>query len=372
MTFVLNDKKALTYVENRLSGKNANIHDVQKIDLYRGFLHPDVEQQLSNKGSFERVIQKSPREFIYIGEDGTLSICESSGMARGRRYETNIDRFLDITGHDIEFNRNLFPENDKTLLKHYYSNLAYDFVRRLYVPKKKYQATRIFEDVDISSIDDFVVGPLDVVAKEAEVVEIGNSNYLDCQVVRIKGKNILNLGYIYGDQAHFIFDKIFNQLSASNTARAVNVYVFGRVGALYDEARINDLITPTGVINEEDINSGKTLIYPVDNILAGKGKNGINLNVQSVINETVEMCETAKQMGGVSIDLELLWFLLAQLNAKGSYQSKANGNNLEINLGYIGHVSDMPLQGITIEQELKDDKGAKKAFNVIAEHIKNK
>ena len=42
-------------------------------------------------------------------------------------------------------------------------------------------------------------------------------------------------------------------------------------------------------------------------------------------------------------------------------------DNLKINLGLIGHVSDLPLRGDTLADELKSDEGEQKAVKKIIE-----
>ncbi|MFT4304407.1 MAG: hypothetical protein ACMXYG_07610 [Candidatus Woesearchaeota archaeon] len=364
----------IKYVETRLFGENVRSEDVETIVLYQGFLKSQVEKAIGK--DYTTVKQKNPREQIMLDSFLNLSIPEWSFFDRARRYERMIKVYLEETGKNIPFITE-YPEQKERIVMQAYSNLAYDFVSGLFIPESKHETRRIFPEHDCKDIFDIIIGPLKNVAKQADrVISTSTNEYLDAQIVEIAGKKVLNIGYVYGGQAGLLFDKILHEINGLNPEKekTVNIYMFGRVGSLLDDSKRHDLLYPIGVIDQLDLEVGNDHITPFTNSLATTDTNNvINLNVVSVIDETYELLESAKSRDyqGTpvgSIDMEVRSSIEAVRQAKHKYWDIQDP--LNINYGFIGHVSDVPLIGDKIDEELDSDIGEKKAVRRIVEYIK--
>jgi len=99
------------------------------------------------------------------------------------------------------------------------------------------------------------------------------------------------------------------------------------------------------------------------NILAPEGYIGLNLNVISVVKETYEQLEMAKENGCVCVEME------TREATESINQARRRYPNLNISFGFIGYVSDAPLSGDTIEKEIDSDKGETDAAKIIIDII---
>ncbi|MBI4453674.1 hypothetical protein HY636_03445 [Candidatus Woesearchaeota archaeon] len=464
-TKIFTPEKVIKYAETRLFGRNVAPEMAAKIELHNGALPSQLEQTLEKRYSSKsttkfvtRVQQTNGREPIYF-VDGTLFIPQFSGFGRSIRYERMIEAYIQAIsqrdGRKILFEAHDL-ENDSRKTDQSYSNNAYDFVAGMFMPHGRYEDRRVFAGDDIKDITTIIFGTPSAVrkairengkdaknakdAKGAKVVAAnilaanvsayGNSEYLEAQILEINNQRVLNIGYVFADQAGIIIEKIlreYNSLackackvhpkpnahpqeaeqSASTINKSfpqkdeqhsqhpltINMYMFGRVGGLSDNAQRHQLVYPVGIIDWIDLNEGKVLEYPMHNVFAHNhnedarfneyhrsnddnksnersrtpnninGLTGLNLNVVSVVDETVEQLELAKQRGCICIEMETRESVEAINQARRRYQQ------LKINFGFVGYVSDIPLIGDTLEQELDSDKGEQDAVNVILDRI---
>ncbi len=387
--------------------------------------HLDMMPELLGTDFFKIVEQDAPREPIYES-DGNLALSEFSYFERANRYIRMIEVFLEITqlGIDNISWRKEYPRGRKRVVQQEYSNFAYDFAVGLFVPDDengRYDSRRVFRysnnemdelfdmGEDIKDISDIIIGPLEAVEKEADKVIIkGNSEYLPCQIVEVDGRRVLNLGYVYGGQAGLLLDKIFDEydglmedddrikniddisydnlwVTDNEGRRRIRVHALARLGGLQPYMKRDDQLTPVGVIDEADLLLGNDAVTLYENIHAKPETAVINLNVGSVIDETYEGLEMARRiivpnaelafrdghtesygdvLGG-SVDLEIDSMVGAIKAARRKY-----GNNLDIQFGFVGHVSDVPLNGDTLDVELADDRGERQAAKTIIDYIR--
>ena len=367
MTKILTPEKIIRYAETRLFGDNVRPHNVKVIELHNGVLPSSLEEMLNQRcGGFQRVLQENSREPIYF-RDGRLFIPQYSGFGRRKRYESMIKAYLQVIGEDIGF-KSCELEGDERKTNIEYDNLAYDFVVGLFVPEEKYKDRQAFSS-DIEEITKIIFGPVESLEKQAKVIEKGNSEYLDAQIVEINGKQVLNIGYVYSDQAGIIIDKMLREYDAVAKKRGkkldINIFMFGRLGGLDYDMKRHDLIIPTGIIDEIDLKRNRRLIYPMNNVFAvPQDIEWLNLNVSNVIDETREDLLKAKEFGCVCVEMETRESVESVNRARRRYHG-----SLDINFGFVGYVSDLPLKNDTLADELDSDNGEQEAVSMIIERV---
>lgn len=357
-TPVLSPEKVVKYAETRLFGKNVSPDDVQSISLHNGTLPSRLEHMLASVGGsdFERVVQSNSREPIYF-QRGSLHIPQYSGFGRRRRYEQMISAYLQASGRPIEF-RSLEVEGKARKTNHAYDSFAYDFVKKL------------FETEPMGDTTAVIFGPLSAVARQASVSKVRPDEYLPSQIVAVRGRKVLNMGYVFSDQAGILIDKMLIEYAAIAQQKhdkfGIQLFMFGRVGGLHQDMRRHDLVYPTGIIDDTDLEEGNKFVYPVHNVLAkGRKFEGLNLNISAVVNQTVEQLRRAIDSKCICVEMETRETVDAVNQGKRRY-----AGTLGIEFGFVGHVSDVPLKDDTIDRELDSVRGEQAALKVIMAHIK--
>lgn len=422
-TKLFTSDKVIKYAETRLFGRNVTPEMVAKIELHNGALPSELEQTLEQRyhsGLITTVQQSNNREPIYfvdgngtvdgtgaLGTKGTLFIPQFSGFGRAIRYERMIEAYKDAVlqrdGKDITFEVHDL-EKDSRKTDQAYSNNAYDFVAGMFVPNGRYEDRRVFAGDDISDITTIIFGTPNALKKNPEKVSVlsyGNSEYLEAQILEINKQRILNIGYVFADQAGIIIEKMlreYNSLAckarpqnkalqqkSEQSLLTINMYMFGKVGGLLGDMQRHQLVYPVGIVDWTDLNEGRVLEYPMHNVLANNsngdnsrtlnnsrtindinGLSGLNLNVVSVVDETIEQLKLAKQKGCICIEME------TRESVEAINQARRRYPQLKINFGFVGYVSDIPLKGDTLEKELDSDKGEQDAVKVILDRIYSK
>jgi hypothetical protein len=364
MPQVFSEEQKQKYVQTRLGGSNLDLADVREINLYSGFLPSQLEERLrSDAPGYRRVIQRNGREPIFFS-DGRLFISEYSSRGREMRYISMIEAYQELCGRDVRFNR-VFPCGRARNKNINYENFAYDFVTGLFVPEKKHEQNRIFHDEDPRHVRKLVIGDLEAVAKHADkVLERGKTEYLDAQMVSIGGEDVLNIGYVYADQAYRIVYKMLvewvSTAEEKGTMPKIDVYMFGRVGGLKENQKRHDLVLPNGIIDHNH----SPMAYDFDNTFSSAKYGNRILNVRTVIDQTTEQLEAARKNGCSCVEMEASGAVGAIKQVKVNWP-----DNIRVNFGFIGHVSDLPLKGDTLADELDSDLGQRDAANMIAERI---
>lgn len=382
-TKILTGERLKRYAERRLFGSNVTSDTVHRIELFNGVLPSHLEEILGkmSKGAkgFVKVDQANPREPLYF-MDGTLYIPQYSGFGRAMRYQRLLETYkeavescadgcgsgrkLEILVHEL---KGVPRKTDQS-----YSNSAYDFVTGLFIPSFMYDTFRVFEDEDVKDITTIIFGPIEIVAKSAKVIAKGNSEYLDAQIVEVDGQKVLNIGYVFADQAGMILEKMLREYHSiakkhafgNNTPLNLNIYMFGRVGGLVDDIDRHHLVYPVGVIDEVDLREGRPFVYPMHNVLASPNEKGLVFNVSTVVDETFEQLRSAKNQGCICVEMETRESVEAINQARRRYHGL-----LDISFGFVGYVSDNPLKGDLLDKELDSQKGEKEALDVILKAI---
>jgi len=369
-TKILQGEKLIKYAETRLFGINVYPHAINSIELHNGVLPSQLKEEIINKyGSAIRVIQNNGREPIFF-KDNILFIPQYSGHSRSNRYINTITAYINEIkkqGKNIDFKIKYY-KNTSRRSNQAFSDYAYDFVAGMFMPNKTYETRRIFLNKNIQDIDTIIFGSTKAVEKQCKIIEKGHSEYLDAQIIEIDNKKILNIGYVFGDQSGRIINHLMREYDSialtENKKKNIKVFMFGRVGGLDDNLERHNVIFPTLIIDEVDIKTNMFMEYPIKNILSNNENNIINLNVNSVVDETYELLKKAKSYGASCIEMELRESVDAINRSRRWYN-----NNLNIEFGYAGYVSDNPLRGDTIEIELDSDLGEQAALSEIIKNI---
>ncbi len=357
-TPIFTPEDIITYAETRLFGLNVRPGDVGTIELHNAVLPSELEGLLARqgRGDFVRVAQDNGREPIFF-HDGTLYIPQYSGTGRRRRYEDMVDAYNGVTEKRMDF-KSLEREQNPLRTDIFYENFAYDFVKAF-----------SFSD-DARGVRTVIIGPISGFKKMTDIVRERTSEYLSSQILDAGGKLALNMCYVYADQAGIILTKLLRDYQArareDKTNTAVDIYIMGRVGCLAEGFSRHDIICPTGILDEINLAEGSSRMHGIANVLHDSGQvRGGNLNVQSVIGETREKLEDARKAGCICTDMELSEAAAAIESAGRRYRKY-----LTVRFGFVGHVSDLPLQGDTLATELDSDLGEQRAVKRIVDYIK--
>lgn len=357
-TPIFTSEDVIRYSETRLFGSNVGPDDVSEIQLHNAVLPSELEEQIGKERGYDfcNVAQENGREPIFF-HDGTLFIPQYSGFGRRQRYEDMIEAYIKASGRDITFTSHERWSNPRQT-GIWYGNFAYDFI-------KKFTLTPGSKDITT-----FVIGPTNAFAKQAQVLNHRIDDYLYSQVLDIQESLILNMCYVYADQAGFILEKLLRDEEAiarkNGGKRKIRVLMMGRVGSL-GPARKHSLIYPTGIIDEVNLMKGRTHMHQIENVLNdGLYYSGGNLNVRSVMGETREQLLAAKDAKCTMVEMESSEAVAAIEIAQRRYH-----RHLEINFGFVGHVSDHPLHGDNLAKELDSDLGEQRAVKRIIDHVKN-
>jgi hypothetical protein len=345
------------YADTRLSDEDLPVSEMTAVFQHNGVLPSFLEKELAEGGGYRRMIQPNGREPMY-SRGSEVHFPQFSGFGRDYRYKRMIEEYAKVCGRDMAFHR-LDAEGNPRRTSANYDNFSYDFTKTLF--GKGLLGGRARE------VRKVIFGPLKAVAEQVPVIERAENEYLDAQIVRVGAEQALNLGYVYADQAGILLDKLLVEYDSiakkEGTPLELGVYMFGRVGGLGERMRINDLVRPTGIIDDIDLRAGRAFVYPMHNVLADLGSPSLVLNVASPLDETTEQLEGAKDCGCSCVEMESRESVEAINKARRRYR------DLAIDFGFVGYVSDLPLQGSTLADELPDAKGARDAVALILNHL---
>jgi hypothetical protein len=351
--------------------------DVETIELHNGKLESVLRDEvLKRTGTVKYVIQPNGREQIFYSK-GTLFVPQFSGVSRENRYIEMAKAYLDASRKRMWFEKH-YPNNDPAEAVHKYSDNAHDFIVGSFVRLDKHEDRRVFENDTVADIDTIIFGHMKSFASMSEVLKTGRSEYLKAQILNIDGKRAFNIGDVYGDQANMLTSKwLLEQYSMAKRdgkRKDLWIYVTGRAAGLLDSMERHDIICPNWIINNHHLKQGNNHPrYPINNMLAPTDRDIYSLHVDSVINETIEELEEARKNNVVGVEMELLHFMLAIIEAEATYSDYLN-----INVGFVYHVSDLPLkvrdngQRDTLADELDSDKGERETVKMILSNIKHR
>jgi len=373
------------YARTRLLGNMGKLaitpEMITKIELHNGLLPSELEKRagLSKRGNL--VSQENAREPIYY-KDSVLYIPQFSGNFRRTRYEDMITAWIKkcinkLDNVSINFD-SLDIDGDALKTLDAYREHLNDFVGS------------IFTETDMSKVSDVIFGSVKSVEdvfkedKNEKIIKDIETEYLKCQIIKINGKHVLSIDYIYGDQAGSMVNEIARRYSAMAENKKkklpLNFYMFGRVGGLVkdkgSESRMQrgDLVMPTQIMDDYNVAEPdeRLRVYDLHNLLFKKSfvtrnriySNGPTLNVVSVMTENRAVLKRAKENNALCVDMEIRETVDAINKAQRNYL-----NNLSLGFGFVGYVSDLPLLGDTLADEMTTQEPEYKCVRIIRNHI---
>jgi hypothetical protein len=198
--------------------------------------------------------------------------------------------------------------------------------------------------------------------------------YLGFQFIDIAdGKFILNLDYTHGSQDA----EIMNMLAFIIRSHALHTrwptdkrdkvelssLTFGKAGAISPELGIGSVVVPRTYLSEGGL-------IPFPNSLARYFPECPTCNmltVDSVVYQTVEELEEARELGADAIDEKTRKrvSMVAMTNA-------ALIGNVHVTMGSVLRISDKPLEGITLADEIQNPEADLRMLKGILEHAKDR
>ncbi|MFA6089527.1 MAG: hypothetical protein WC755_06700 [Candidatus Woesearchaeota archaeon] len=379
-TPIFSKNDIMEYSKVRLTSNEVPIEKIDTIVQHNGILPNEVislYEQTHGKNALTKLNQKNPREpLYYYDKQRILVIPQYSSEQRAKRYEVMIKSLSDImqesTGRKINY-ENMERENKQNVTSIAYDNFAHDFIVRMFVNEERYEPGRIFENHTIHDISKIIFGPLLAVGqhRESKVICKGKSEYLDSQIVEIGGEKILNLGYVFGSQGGILVSKLTRELAAiakmQGKRKNINIYMFGRVGALDDSLNRHDIITPNGIIDWPKLRRKDSNPVHITNVLSKEKCPNFIFNVPNVLEETKEQLELGRQNNCSCVEMEN-YYMVHHINmAQSNFDDYLN-----ISYGFAGHISDLPLKGDNLATEKDCNIGEKDAVSVIINDIKKR
>lgn len=223
---------------------------------------------------------------------------------------------------------------------------------------------------------DLIIGPMDSLdLEDFDVMFDSKNDYLNYRVLRSGDKQVVNLDYIFADQAKNILDKFFMISNAYFSGIDINIYHYGRVGILNPEFAVGDFCIPTGALDEQKISEGRARVFPIYNRLAEEGMNsfleeklgsnvheGFTVNTISVLEQTQNQLKMDLKAGGDFLDME--WLSMAVQDYNTIYPTLGN-----VNFYLVGVGSDKQLEGLNLGNTIYSKENEKKVTEMFKDLI---
>jgi hypothetical protein len=207
-------------------------------------------------------------------------------------------------------------------------------------------------------------------AKGVEILEDVENEYLNFMVAEIEGKKVLHFDYIFSDQAKEIIDHLlvtyYGETPEDNqTRRKVHILMYGKVGGIRPPQEINQIVIPNGIISDYDIEYKNNMFTKLANVFC-TNDNDMNYILNSV---SIPLQRRSILIGGQAKGCSI-----TEMEAHYATQiintARSQYHNLEIVQGFVGFISDTPLDGITLAENPDQRPGRKKCVEMITEYVK--
>ncbi|MBI5389863.1 hypothetical protein HZB02_00050 [Candidatus Woesearchaeota archaeon] len=350
-TYVIagDDRKQYAYERKLHQDHGIRSHqerNLQGIILHNGYRTEEVERDMrrykfSGSAYFP---ERSTERHFYDQHNGVLHVVNPRGMIRLERDKDLVEALQEVWGRTLELEIDHYQGNAakaQDRFMHFAFNLADEMIQNL--EGSIYNGSTLF----------ILMGPYHALAEQHLKISKQNTNdYLNYRILHVGGKTVLNLDYIFGDQAEHVLSKLYGTISASYTGVRINVFHYGKIGTVERHLEIGDVGIPTGALDDHRLEQRR--ISPIWNQLAldtearsfleqRTGRTAIEgktVNTISVLRQTTEILQQAKEAGGSFLDME--WAVMASLD----HASNSRYPNLgEVKHFFAGVVSDNPLMG---------------------------
>ena len=360
------DLPAIThYVESRKLHPDPELarqqrERLRKITIHNAMTTQEVRSQLDTEGKTDRIEYLPPSStepHIWIPGAGELHVLNFRGNVRLIR---DIDQAIVLSGLCASPVA-ISTEHHRGLARHAsqrFRRFAFDLADRILaetppVPRGA-QGTL-----------DLLIGPhqsLDI--RGTRTVAQQENEYLNYRILRAGERTIINLDYIFADQALHVLSQLCSTLSADTIdgrigKTGVRVFHYGKIGLLRDDLRVGDICVPYAAVDESRIAEGDIHRSPIPNGLDPECDPAtaasfacrigtapyrvVTVNSISVLRQRRHALEMARDAGGDVIDME--WAAMASLihGAKSAYPGIGR-----LRYCFAGIGSDRPLAGETL------------------------
>jgi hypothetical protein len=348
------------------SERDLQLKHLKEIKIHNGYRVSDVVSLLKQAGVYDEQMMYIPKAstepHFFDALKGIIHIINTRGNIRLER-DLNQARALEqILGRDIIININhanesLGAEGTRFTARRQFKRFAYELAEdcfcnldaeKIRVQKKMYVLIGPHSSLQVS---------------KDEIVHSCEDDFLNYRILEKENRQIINLDYIFSDQAINILNQIFAITNDNFVSENMKVCVlhYGKVGLLGTRngrsIPIGSCTIPDRAYDEADLFNGYGTSFDLHNrfaqdvrlkeylsdILQDYVPIGPSLNSISVLGQKRSILRYARELGIQEIDMERLGISTLRPGFKTRYPYI---NDIEFYFAGVG--SDSPLDGATL------------------------
>ncbi len=369
----MDEQQRRNYVIPRKLHREQAIHEEQIRRLEQVIIHNAYTGQ-EIKEDFTRLNLKPKAYFPELSKeqhfwDGSaIHLVNPRGKIRLNRDIDQVRVLREITSRDIGLTIN-HKRGDEYHADLEFTKMAFgvaeEAIKLLLDHQKEYQ-----------SFINIIMGPHSY-APMRDIISSNNNEYLSFRILNLDDNIALHFNDPFGDQAHDVLSQLYKAIDTYYKGTPINLFHYGKVGALAEGSKVGDFFLPTMTISEQSILSDNRFNISFDNgwtsdpeakrILEhsiekqAKDKSmytGATINSTSVLQQTISNFDRLKRFKPVCIDMELEEILKTSPNYS---------NEVRIFSSYVS--SDKPPE-ITLAENRPIDAEQKLLFEAIVEYIR--
>src|SRR3989344_2633517 len=336
------------------------LRNLKGVVIHNAYTMREVRDNLQNQMSILYIPPCSTESHWFIRRRGEIHVVNSRGVTRLERDKDQAEELQKIVERAIPVTV-LHYSDDHCQATHRFQDFAFKLV------------DEAFSQIDAQALKregklTLIFGPhRSLPEKELRNSMRGVNDFLNYRIFHIAGNYTLSFDYSFADQAHNVLHQVYARLSARFPSIAVDLFPYGKIGALNPDLAIGDIGIPKSAMEESDILSGDERSSAIHNQWDGAalGTGGTTINSSSVLRQRRSTLEKCLQAGGDFIEME--WSALA-----GVHQGLASKYP---NLGRVrfyaaGIISDKPLQGLTLADTKYPEEQERKVAEYVIEQVK--
>lgn len=303
--------------------------------------------------------KKSSEPHYFDSKNGVMHVINTRGVTRLRRDLDLVEVLKDHSVHNITTTLRHF-RNDPLLAAERFRSFASSKVSEVADSLKVQGLDKLVASKGKVSV---VFGPKKSLPSTVCFAEqFVNDEYLACNVARVGDSATIFFDYIFADQAVHILGKLFSYLDARYSKVDVDIFHYGKVGAISDSAELGQVAVPNAYVTETDLHNylpgAQKRFHPIYSLFSNpvfmssfKGQVGERvlvgptMNSVSVLNQQKSTLETANGLDVLSVDME--WAGMASVIQ--AFET-AYPNIGKVNLAFAGSFSDHPRKGQTLAE----------------------